>query len=613
MSKRLSLYVLVSLLCLVFRLPVTVKAQTTTQFQTDITAYYTIKPDNSTQVRQVISLRNQLSSSFVSKYAFEVGSTAITDIAVVLADDEPINFDVNKTSNSTIVSVDFEKNVVGKDRILEFSIEYVHPDISQYYGKVLEISIPKLDLVDSVNSYTTVVSVPDRFGNVASQIPLSDSFTTENGVKSYFYSDKEKQRKGISLVFGDSQVLDFTLNYHLENPTVNKGVTQITIPPDTQRQKMFYSTISPAPKSITADNDGNWLATYVLQPKETIDVVVQGSVKLYLKPEISIPRYTEDINQYLLPQPYWESSSPTIVELAEKLKTPEAIYHYVVDNFTYNYDRLDGTSGRMGAEQALSNPNDTLCQEFTDTFIALARAAGIPAREHNGYAYTRNSGLRPLSLVQDVLHAWPEYFDVESQTWIAVDPTWGNTTGGRDYFHTLDSNHFTFVIHGMHSDRPYAAGYYRDAGSVSKDILVSFSLEEPQDEIDFDYELKPNFLTLTGLPFSSQLITTNNTGLAYYNLSLELDGAWIRRDDKKNVPLVLPYSSVQTKVQLQAPKPYFTQPDTVDVTVKEKTKSVPVSISRTQEALFWASIVGVGISGFLIAFITWRLLVSRRK
>jgi len=82
--------------------------------------------------------------------------------------------------------------------------------------------------------------------------------------------------------------------------------------------------------------------------------------------------------------------------------------------------------------------------EFTDTFITLVRALGIPAREINGYAYAQNDRLRPLGLEQDVLHSWPEYYDFASQTWQQVDPTWGNTTGGLDYFHKFDLDHFTF-------------------------------------------------------------------------------------------------------------------------------------------------------------------------
>jgi transglutaminase-like putative cysteine protease len=52
-----------------------------------------------------------------------------------------------------------------------------------------------------------------------------------------------------------------------------------------------------------------------------------------------------------------------------------------------------------------------VCLEFTDLFIAIARAAGIPAREIDGFGYTQNAINRPISIDEDILHAWPEYYD----------------------------------------------------------------------------------------------------------------------------------------------------------------------------------------------------------
>ncbi len=63
-----------------------------------------------------------------------------------------------------------------------------------------------------------------------------------------------------------------------------------------------------------------------------------------------------------------------------------------------------------------------------------------------------------MSLVKDVLHAWPEYYDESKKTWIMIDPTWGNTTHGMDYFSSLDFEHITFVIKGLSSTYPVPAG-----------------------------------------------------------------------------------------------------------------------------------------------------------
>jgi transglutaminase-like putative cysteine protease len=64
-----------------------------------------------------------------------------------------------------------------------------------------------------------------------------------------------------------------------------------------------------------------------------------------------------------------------------ELKTPENIYKFVTNNLSYNYYRVKPDVERLGAKDALANPDEAICTEFTDLFITLARSAGIPARE----------------------------------------------------------------------------------------------------------------------------------------------------------------------------------------------------------------------------------------
>lgn len=79
------------------------------------------------------------------------------------------------------------------------------------------------------------------------------------------------------------------------------------------------------------------------------------------------------------------------------------------------YSRLEKT----GAKNA-TNASDVLhnragdCTEHTLLLVALARAAGIPAREVGGLAYAGEAGF--------AWHAWAEYHD--GNHWRTVDPTW---------------------------------------------------------------------------------------------------------------------------------------------------------------------------------------------
>ena len=218
----------------------------------------------------------------------------------------------------------------------------------------------------------------------------------------------------------------------------------------------------------------------------------------------------EKLKEYLKEQPYWEVSNVDIQNLAKKLKTPYAIYEYIVKNLTYDFSRVTAQKDRLGGALVLKNPNSAVCLEFTDLFIALSRAAGIPAREINGFAYTEDDDERPLSLVKDVLHAWPEYYDYDREAWIMIDPTWGNTTRGLDYFHTLDLDHFAFVIKGENSEYPVSAGGYKLEGDATeKDVLVGFS--ESFNEIAPKLTIIEEFSSsnFSGLPIKGKIIVKN--------------------------------------------------------------------------------------------------------
>jgi hypothetical protein len=208
----------------------------------------------------------------------------------------------------------------------------------------------------------------------------------------------------------------------------------------------------------------------------------------------------------------------------------------------------------MGATQALANPNQAICMEFTDLFIALARAASIPAREINGFAYTTDARLRPLSLMADVLHAWPEYYDVQKQAWIPVDPTWEKTTGGVDYFSKTDLNHFAFVIHGEHSQYPYPAGSYKLEDSLGRDVQVGFGeyQGENKNDLKVDFDLPGEIFW--GEHKNGKIIVKNTGQGALYNLNLKASpqGLELLSSGERMVKILPPFSSVEIPVVLKA-------------------------------------------------------------
>ncbi|HET7713729.1 MAG TPA: transglutaminase family protein, partial [Patescibacteria group bacterium] len=293
----------------------------------------------------------------------------------------------------------------------------------------------------------------------------------------------------------------------------------VALPPDTENQTVIYTSLAPKPVEVTVDTDGNYLAKYRLNGNEKVDIELVGQVKIWNKPT-NPSRYQwgeEQLKKYTVPDKYWETNFPQIAEKAKELKTAKAIYDYVSSTLKYDYERAAGKLERLGASVAIKEPTRAVCMEFTDLFIALARAAGIPARELDGYAYTTNSRLKPRSFTgagegdkSDILHAWAQYWNAESKSWVQIDPTWGSTTGGVDYFNKLDMNHFVFVIKGLSSSEPYPAGSYKTDPAQVGDVEVVLSPAETEIIVQPQLSLNLPGELIAGLPFGGEAMVENN-------------------------------------------------------------------------------------------------------
>jgi len=607
-------FVVTSLLFTFFFFLFTSPAVAASEFSTDFVTTYSVDTNGTTQVDQDITLTNKISNVYATEYALEIGSTRLEDIKVQTIDHQEIPHQITQTENTTAIALTFPDKVVGKNQSHHFTISYTNHDVAVHNGKVLEVNIPKVNNIDDINSFSIKLLVPQYYGQPSVVTPKTYQYLQQGNYNLLVFDKNAITTRGITALFGDQQVFDFNLKYHLENTTVNDGITQIALPPDTPYQKLYYQSLDPEPLSISQDGDGNWLATYTIKPKERLDVTATGQAVLYLKPTIDLPHQNADLSLYLTEQPYWPVNDPQIKELAASLKTPQAIYQYLVDNFSYDYSRLDTSIDRLGALKAIQSPGNVICQEFTDTFITLARAAGIPARELNGFAYTENSKLRPLSLVQDVLHSWPEYYDATSKNWIPVDPTWGNTTGGVDYFSTLDLNHFVFVIHGLNSSTPYPAGYYKLEDVNSKDVLVTFSSTEPVPTTNISSELEPNPLGLLGFPISQSLHLHNHSNIAFYHTSVDLASQdfVLTSPQQLSIDTLLPFTSTTLSLKLKPPTLLPVASGSITIILLNQTFVHQLQTITHQQLIYLCYAVLATITA-LIATLTWRLLVHRYK
>jgi transglutaminase-like putative cysteine protease len=153
----------------------------------------------------------------------------------------------------------------------------------------------------------------------------------------------------------------------------------------------------------------------------------------------------------LSPEPLVQSGAPAIVQLARRLRgdtRDPVVAARRISQWVHDSLKKSISVTIPSATQVLdSRAGD--CNEHTQLFIALSRAAGIPARAAAG-----------LTLVgtKFYYHAWPEVFVGK---WVAVDPTFGQFPA--------DASHLRFVYGGL--DRQ--AELLRLMGTLRIDVLTA--------------------------------------------------------------------------------------------------------------------------------------------
>ena len=548
------------------------------EFTTDYDVTYEVKETGLTSITNKITLTNVFSNMYATSYSIVLDSINPTNIKAYDAN-TGYQTKVGKEDNKTTIKIEFPDTVVGKDKSRTFWVSFDESSFAVRTGEVWEISIPRVSEEASFSSYSLKLLVPEKLGQEAYISPSPRQKSTQNGFLTYEFGKSEVEKTGIVAGFGAFQVFSFNLSYHLENPLAKSATTEITLPPDTAYQKVYYDNLNPRPNTMYVDSDGNWIAEYKLEARQRIDVTATGHVQIFSNYRPFLRPSQESLNQNLGSQQYWDINNPEIVKLTQTLKTPREIYDFVSTKLKYDYSRVKPNVERLGGVKALENPQSAICMEFTDLFITLARAAGIPAREVNGFAYTENPDIQPLSLVNDVLHAWPEYYDSEKGVWVPVDPTWGSTTGGVDYFTKLDLRHFTFVVHGKDSVKPYAAGSYKLGANPQKDVFVSFGSLPTERNSKIEVTAKPAIW----IPFVSNEIDLNilnNGPVAMYNVKPRVffDNSEVPFENP--IVVLLPFQSYKTGINIPFSFLGAKTPDTVKVIVNDSELIVPTNKSQ---------------------------------
>ncbi|HEX7542554.1 MAG TPA: transglutaminase domain-containing protein [Patescibacteria group bacterium] len=508
-------------------------------FKTDYQVEYNLSQsqDNlNSQVNFRIKIINLKSDVFVSKFAISFPNTFSINNLKTSDDNGFITPKVTTDEEKTKIELEFSNPAVGKDSVNTFFLNFDQANLFKVNGKVWEVVLPVIENTQN-ESYKVTVNLPETTNKkISISKPKPDSVSGNKIIWN------NPQTKTIYAVFGDNQVYQTELTYHLKNDQIYPIFTEIAFPPETTNQKIFLQSINPPPESVHLDEDGNYLGKYFLKPLETKTIIYKSLIEVYSKTrDDSTPYFRTAINQqknYLLTaKKYWQINK---IDLIKNINSPKEIYDFVTSDLKYNYNKINLDNKRLGADMVLSNPDQAVCLEFTDLFVGIAREKGIYSRELEGYGFSLDPKLQPISLSSDILHAWPEYFDSKTENWIAVDPTWGNTSG-IDYFSSFDLNHIVFVIHGKNPDYPLAAGMYKIENS--RDVLIKPVVDQPMEKKEIVIEGIDFPTTISDKKSYQGKFVIKNNGSSYLwqiPVILEAKNIVIEKD-KFVIPVLAPF------------------------------------------------------------------------
>lgn len=618
MKKILSSFIF---LLFFFLIPTNVFAKG--EFIADYKVNYEVALSGDTTVTEDITLTNQTDRYYPSAFSLTIGASNIKNVEAYDSVGK-LPVDVQNLGKKIRINVKFNnQQLVGVNKKYIWSLKFNTPDFAQAQGKIWQVSVPKIANEEDINSYNLTLAVPVDFGDPTTMIPEPNKLF-ESGGKLNFVFDKAKlSENGILANFGSNQMFDYTLTYHLANDSVLPALAKLSLPSENEYQEVILENLDPKPENVFLDEDGNNVAFYKLDRKQNLEVKLKGLVKLYVKPnKRSRPLSDEEKKKYLSEQKYWDSNSPQIKDkLKEIFKDGEPktviekarlINNLVVNLLQYDEGRLkSGEFQRLGGLTALSNPTKALCSEYTDLFISLARAAGIPSRQLVGYAYTANTEIRPLSLDGAVLHTWPEYYD-DSLGWLMIDPTWQSTTGGVDYFSKFDLNHFVLVTRGFSPISPIAPDM-TDVKFYEGDFIVRQKVGLGMDVLNELY---------AGFPAKVKVKVENQGSGLYPQIAMVLSSANIIFSDKitpnstiKNYKIgpIPPFGYVEIEYNLLTGPIWKSFEDVIDFKVGEADISQKIIVRPFFAYRFFiyitsAVILGVGA---LYIFLVWYHLKTK--
>jgi transglutaminase-like putative cysteine protease len=427
-------------------------------FNIDVEANYELNDLQEVKVTEIRKVSNKTQDQIISKTNQEVFT--ITDVSKdpenlkktvatlsLTIDNKKGNYTVNYDEDSAKVTVQYPSEV-RQNQTMTFRLTYTSYGMIKKSGAVYDFFAPGLadssdGSKDTAFVYNAVLKLKKTLPKINFVAPGAAKSSDSGDYTIYNFNKENLVANNIWVQFGTTQYYKFSYQLSAKaTDTRNLGLIntyKIVVPRDVEGAKVyqhvFFKTISPEPSQVEVDNEGNLFILFSEGSNKDLNINIEGYVELGER-GLSIDAgnsgdvtlyNTSEISGQLQPAEYWEVNNDKVKTLALELKAQETntykiilgTYEYLVSKIDYNTVKKFGLNPRQGALQTLEKGSG-VCMEYSDLFITLSRAQGIPARAAFGYGH---DPLEPASIKEP--HQWAEVLMPGHENWVSADITWG--------------------------------------------------------------------------------------------------------------------------------------------------------------------------------------------
>lgn len=440
---------------------------------------YTINADRTLNAHEKYVVYNSSLRTHTYTITHQIPTEGTDDINV-WSDAESLESEVEKTAEKTTITIRFK---LGGRKRLTYHISYIADNLVSGVGPIYESKFGGIIL--GPRDFSHQKHIVEVQGLAGSKLFLTnpDAQILENDPPTVRYEtsiDAPGSFEGLKVQFCTQPTYyKLTLTERLTNQSTDKiddmRLNMILFTKEASWQFAALTSSNYQVKTMYVDNENNWHGVFEvgeISPGATKEL----QLELIYEIDVYDPRISENdvgalseaswLTAYLEPDNKWESDHPLIVQAATSAVdgatnaylAGQKIVEFVVDRLNYQTQTT-----RHGALWAYLNRIGD-CSEYTDLSVALARAAGLPARAMYGWGYSENNlgG-----------HAWVEFY-LPNKGWQPADPTWAEAFG--DHFAKLNPIHLTRSIRGLNSSESNLTFAYRGAAPKFEETVNSLIL-----------------------------------------------------------------------------------------------------------------------------------------